>query len=118
MNRLLCSRCGAQIDRQSPLIFDFEHAVVWWRGHDLHLTLGELRLMQKLIETRGACCSTRALYDVIKTPGFTAGAGNNGWQNNVRSMVKRIRHKFRKIDPGFDALRARNGLGYFWQEEA
>jgi two-component system response regulator ChvI len=34
---------------------------------------------------------------------------------NVRAFMKRIRQKFRAIDPEFDAIETRPGMGYRWR---
>jgi two-component system response regulator ChvI len=36
----------------------------------------------------------------------------------VRSAIKRIRNKFRSIDPSFDAIENHIGFGYCWKVTA
>ena len=49
--------------------------------------------------------------------GFVAGYGEDGYRVNVRSMIRRIRIKFRSFDPTFDAIRSAAALGYAWATE-
>ncbi len=46
--------------------------------------------------------------------GFIAGCGDNGYQSNVRSSIKRIRAKFRQLDADFDSIGNHAGIGYCW----
>jgi two-component system response regulator ChvI len=62
--------------------------------------------------------SYRAIYDVIKSPGFIAGDGTNGYKANVRSLVKRIRKKFTKVDAEFDLIKNYTGFGYVLERRA
>lgn len=114
---LLCSQCRRRINSKSHLVFDLEASIGFWHGKDLNLTAAEFRLLNALLEAHGGCVSWRKLYDVIKTPGFIAGEGDNGWKSNVRSMTRRMRDKFRKITPDFEAIRIRSARGYAWIEE-
>lgn len=87
-----------------------------WNGRDVGLTHGEFQIVRRLIAANGDYVCLRALYEVVKPPGFCAGYGDDGWKNNVRSVVKRIRGKFRRVDPGFTVIRTYNGGGYAWKE--
>jgi two-component system response regulator ChvI len=46
--------------------------------------------------------------------GFVAGEGAEGYRANVRTMIKRIRQKFRNVDETFDEIRNYPGFGYRW----
>ena len=46
--------------------------------------------------------------------GFIAGSGNDGYRANVRSAIKRIRNKFRELDPTFEAIENYTASGYCW----
>jgi two-component system response regulator ChvI len=46
--------------------------------------------------------------------GFIAGSGDDGYRTNVRSTIKRIRNKFREIDPVFEEIKNSVALGYCW----
>ncbi|HEY1430871.1 MAG TPA: DNA-binding response regulator, partial [Stellaceae bacterium] len=40
-----------------------------------------------------------------------------GYRANVRTFIKRIRKKFRDVDPGFDHIENYAGFGYRWTAE-
>lgn len=85
----------------------------YWDGVDLGLTLGEFNIVQRL--KPGEYVSYRAIYDVMHHEGFIAGPGPKGFWANVRSAIKRVRNKFRAIDPSFDAIQNYTGYGYCWR---
>lgn len=86
-----------------------------WRGTDLYLTVTEFRVLHLLSSEPGAHKSYRTIYDTVHYPGFIAGAAENGFMGNVRSMIKRIRNKFKSIDPDFDTIENYTGFGYVWR---
>ena len=45
-----------------------------------------------------------------------AGEGPEGYRANVRTFIKRIRQKFRNIDPQFEQIENYPGFGYRWRE--
>ena len=47
-----------------------------------------------------------------------AGAGDDGYRSNVSTFIKRIRQKFRDVDPDFAAIETYTGFGYRWSAEA
>jgi two-component system response regulator ChvI len=89
-----------------------------WRGQPVPLTLGEYAIVERLCSECDRDVSYRALYDVVRGDGFVAGTGDNGYRVNVRAFVKRIRQKFRKVDPEFDAIENFPGFGYRWRRTA
>lgn len=89
----------------------------FWKGEDVGLTLTEYRMLQHMAENAPKDVSYRALYDLVHGAGFAAGEGAHGYRANVRAFIKRIRQKFRAIDPGFDAISNYAGFGYRWIDE-
>jgi two-component system response regulator ChvI len=85
-----------------------------WRGRDIGLTVVEQRIVALLVANGGQPMTYRAIYDQVHYAGFVAGDGERGFERNVRTMIKRLRRKFRAIDPGFQAVRSIAGLGYSW----
>jgi two-component system response regulator ChvI len=85
-----------------------------WRGCDLGLTLSEYKIIAMLAAAADKGVSYRQVYDAIHYEGFVSGWGDNGFQVNVRGMMKRIRRKFWKIDPAFDEIRCITSVGYCW----
>ena len=97
-----------------------DHATqrVYWQGVDVGLTTGEYRMVSKVVHGNGQLVSYRALYDAVRQrPNFYAGDGEKGMRTNVRTMIKRVRRKFEKIDPSFDLIQTYSALGYAWRQE-
>lgn len=86
-----------------------------WRGASVSLTLGEYAIVERLRRQPEHDVSYRELYDVVRGHGFHAGTGEDGYRVNVRAFVKRIRQKFREVDPAFDAIENFPGYGYRWR---
>ena len=69
------------------------------------MTTTEMRVMRRLVTDTGRYVTYRGIYDIVHYPGFMAGTGVEGYKSNVRSMIKRMRHKFRVIDPTFCSIK-------------
>ena len=87
-----------------------------WKGMDLDLTFGEYRIVDLLASQPDHYFSYRAIYDTLRHEGFIAGEGANGHWANVRTAIKRIRNKFRALDPTFDRIENYTGFGYCWRK--
>jgi two-component system response regulator ChvI len=85
-----------------------------WNDADLGLTIGEFNIVYLLASNVGRYLSYRAIYDRMHYEGFIAGSGDDGYRTNVRSTIKRIRNKFREIDPAFEEIKNSIALGYCW----
>jgi len=86
----------------------------YWNDVDLGLTIGEYNIVHLLASNVGRYLSYRAIYDRMHYEGFIAGSGDDGYRTNVRSTIKRIRNKFREIDPVFEEIKNTVALGYCW----
>jgi two-component system response regulator ChvI len=98
------------------LVLDPKANRACWRGKDVGLTLGEYRMVHLLGSNAGRYLSYRVLYDQLHYEGFVAGSGEYGYRANVRSVIRRIRHKFRELDPTFLELQNYTGFGYCWRK--
>ena len=95
---------------------DFRRA--YWNEVDLDLTLGEYNIVRLLASNVGRYVTYRAIYDRLHYEGFIAGSGADGYRANVRSAIKRIRGKFRALDPAFDKIENYSNFGYCWKKPA
>lgn len=86
-----------------------------WNGQDVALTVTEYNIVHKLVENGGEHVSYRSIYDCVHHCGFIAGSGEEGYRTNVRSSIKRIRNKFRAIDPDFAEIENFLAFGYCWR---
>jgi two-component system response regulator ChvI len=90
----------------------------YWKDADLDLSLGEYNIVYLLASNVGRYVTYRAIYDRLHYEGFVAGNGADGYRANVRSAIKRIRNKFRSLDPTFDEIENYSGFGYCWRKPA
>jgi two-component system response regulator ChvI len=86
----------------------------FWDDVDVGLTLTEFKIVHLLASNVGSYVTYRAVYDCMHYVGFIAGSGENGYRTNVRSCIKRIRNKFRAIDPDFSEIDNYQSFGYRW----
>jgi two-component system response regulator ChvI len=89
----------------------------FWNGIDLNLTVTEFNILRLMVTQADEHVTYRAIYDCVHHPGFIAGNGEDGYRTNVRSAVKRIRNKFRAIEPNFAQIENFSSFGYRWCED-
>ena len=88
----------------------------YWNGRDVGVSFREYNLVHMLVSDVGQYKTYRAIYDRLHYVGFIAGSGSDGYRANVRSVIKRIRNKFRAIDPAFGEIESYSGFGYCWRK--
>ncbi|EME70319.1 response regulator [Paramagnetospirillum caucaseum] len=106
---------GAAPARVGGLSLDSASRRAQWRGRPVDLTVGEFAMVETLAAKAGRDVSYRELYDSGRGKGFHGGAGEDGYRTNVRAAIKRIREKFKAIDPDFEQIGNYPGFGYVWQ---
>ena len=87
-----------------------------WRDRQVPLTVTEFRIVRLLASNFGRSCSHRKIYDVVHGSGFAAGDGPNGYRTNVRSLIRKIRARFRRLDRNFAEIENVAGYGYRWRD--
>ena len=100
-----------------PLSLDPKSCRAHWRDEEVGLTITEFRIVRKLAARADVDFTYREIYDVVHGEGFCAGDGSDGIRVNVRSLIKRIRQKFREIDEAFDSIENYPGHGYRWRAD-
>lgn len=85
-----------------------------WKGQSVPLTVVEFNIVRLLASRAGEDVTYREIYDVVRGKEFFAGDGILGHRTNVRSLIKRIRQKFRQIDDSFAAIENYPAFGYRW----
>ena len=103
--------------RNGPLELRNDIKRAFWRGDQVDLTLTEFTIVFFLVARPGADVTYRQIYDLVRGKDFIAGYGPDGFRSNVRSFIKRIRKKFREVDPDFDHIENYPGFGYRWRDE-
>ncbi len=119
--RLLVGRIRALLRRAEPgraddearalmvrgaLVLDEDRHLCTWRGEALSLTVTEFLLLKALAQRPGHVKSRNQLMD--------AAYGDQIYveDRTIDSHVKRIRKKFRTIDPAFSQIETLYGVGY------
>ena len=87
----------------------------FWDAIDVNLTVSEFNVVRLLVSNVGNHVTYRAVYDGMHSVGFIAGSGEEGLSTNVRSTIKRIRNKFRLVDPEFAETENYPSFGYRWR---
>lgn len=87
------------------LRIDEDRKEVFWQGRPVILTLTEFWILFSLARRQGD----------LKTHDQLMEAANVVVTNNaIAAHIRRIRDKFREIDPDFDGIRSEYGMGYRW----
>ena len=107
----------ARVIRVGPLSLDTTTKSAVWRGAAVPLTVREFGVVALLADRAGQNVSYRQIYDTVRRVGFHAGYGAEGYRAAVRSLIKRVRQKFRDADPTFEALENYHGFGYRWRRD-
>ena len=91
------------------LKLDMDRLTAEWRGRTVELTLTEIWMLHALALHPGHVKSRTQLMEAADIYVDTS---------TITSHIKRMRHKFNQLDPGFNAIEAVYGIGYRWKDEA
>ncbi len=86
------------------------HKVVW-DGKDVTLTVTEFLILEARAQRPGVVKSRNQLLDVAYQDDVYVD------DRTIDSHIKRVRRKFRTVDPEFDAIETLYGVGYRFGEE-
>lgn len=78
---------------------------VTWAGRLVSLTLTEYWILHELIKSPGNLKTHGQLMDAARTVVT---------DNAIAAYIRRIRDKFKEIDPGFSCIKTEYGMGYRW----
>ena len=100
----------SRVPRDTRLVMDRSCLTVLWKDQPIEqLTLREFNILDYIASRPDVVRTREQLLDL-------------GWGDNlevtdrsVDTMVKRIRRKFRDVDPSFNAIRTLYSLGYVWR---
>lgn len=84
---------------------------VLWDGRDVTLTVTEFLILEVLAQRPGVVKSRNQLLDVAYQDDVYVD------DRTIDSHIKRVRRKFRTVDPDFDAIETLYGVGYRFGEE-
>jgi two-component system response regulator ChvI len=84
---------------------------VAWDGKDVTLTVTEFLILEALAQRPGVVKSRNQLMDVAYQDDIYVD------DRTIDSHIKRLRRKFRLVDPGFKGIETLYGVGYRFGEE-
>jgi two-component system response regulator ChvI len=93
------------------LIMDPARHKVSWDGKDVTLTVTEFLILEALAQRPGVVKSRNQLLDIAYQDDVYVD------DRTIDSHIKRVRRKFRSVDPNFDAIETLYGVGYRFGEE-
>ncbi len=88
-----------------PLQLDTDQLKASWAGQAVDLTVTELWILHALVKHPGHVRNRDQLMEAAHTYVDSA---------TITSHIKRIRSKFNRLDPAFDAIESVYGAGYRW----
>jgi two-component system response regulator ChvI len=93
------------------LLMDPARHKVRWDGKDVSLTVTEFLILEALAQRPGVVKTRNQLLDVAYNEDIYVD------DRTIDSHIKRIRRKFRSVDPEFDAIETLYGVGYRFDEQ-
>src|SRR4051794_3474982 len=130
--RLLIARIGAILRRQElergdaaagesepetprlergRLVMDPARHKVLWDGQFVSLTVTEFLILETLAQRPGVVKTRNQLLDIAYNDDVYVD------DRTIDSHIKRIRRKFRAVDPAFDSIETLYGVGYRFDEQ-
>ena len=100
----------ALIERGRLTMDPARHKVLW-DGKDVTLTVTEFLILEALAQRPGVVKSRNQLLDIAYQDDVYVD------DRTIDSHIKRVRRKFRAVDPDFDAIETLYGVGYKFGEE-
>ena len=93
------------------LVMDPARHKVRWDGKDVILTVTEFLILETLAQRPGVVKTRNQLLDVAYQDDVFVD------DRTIDSHIKRIRRKFRAVDPEFDAIETLYGVGYRFDDQ-
>ncbi|SIN91834.1 two component transcriptional regulator, winged helix family [Parasphingorhabdus marina DSM 22363] len=104
-----------EVEGMEPLVrgelnMDPARHVVTWKGDNVTLTVTEFMILETLANRPGVVKSRNQLMDAAYQDDVYVD------DRTIDSHIKRLRRKFREVDPDFDAIDTLYGAGYRYTE--
>jgi two-component system response regulator ChvI len=101
---------GGEIIRRGDLVLDPPRHRCSWKGRDVQLTVTEFLLIEALASRPGFVKTRDQLMDAAYDDQVYVD------DRTIDSHIKRLRKKFRALDPDFTAIETLYGVGYRYSE--
>jgi len=95
--------------RNGPLLLDPNSMSISWNDHQVNLTLTEFWLVEALARRPGHVKTYEQLMQVTRQSYVE--------KNTINGYVRRVRKKFKEVDPTFAMIQTVFGIGYRWQPD-
>ena len=92
-----------------PLELDQNSMSTRWNGQSISLTLTEFWLVEAMARRPGHVKTYDAMMQVTRQSYVE--------KNTINGYIRRIRNKFKQVDPSFSMIQTVFGIGYRWQPE-
>ena len=102
---------GNSMER-GDLILDEDCHECTWKEESIHLTVTEFQILQSLAKDSGRVKSRSQLMNAAYLPNI------NVLDRNIDYHIRRIRNKFKNIDPNFDMIETVHCIGYAFREQS
>lgn len=96
---------------RGPLTMDPARHKVTWKGDNVTLTVTEFMILETLAQRPGIVKTRNQLMDAAYQDDIYVD------DRTIDSHIKRVRRKFRQVDPTFDAIETLYGAGYRFSDE-
>lgn len=100
----------ARLER-GRLVMDPARHKVLWNAREVSLTVTEFLILETLAQRPGVVKSRNQLLDIAYNDDVYVD------DRTIDSHIKRIRRKFRTVDPQFDSIETLYGVGYRFDEQ-
>jgi two-component system response regulator ChvI len=100
-----------QLIQEGRLVMDPARHKVLWGGKDVSLTVTEFLILEALAQRPGVVKNRNQLLDVAYQDDVYVD------DRTIDSHIKRIRRKFRAVDPSFDSIETLYGVGYKFDDQ-
>ncbi|MCQ8186264.1 response regulator transcription factor [Parvularcula maris] len=102
---------GSEVLRRGSLTLDAPRHACAWKGSEVTLTVTEFLILQSLANRPGFVKSRDSLMDAAYDDEIYVD------DRTIDSHIKRIRKKFRQVDPAFDGIETLYGVGYKYKTD-
>jgi two-component system response regulator ChvI len=101
----------AEVLERGRLVMDPARHRVTWNGTNVTLTVTEFLILETLAQRPGIVKTRNQLMDAAYQDDIYVD------DRTIDSHIKRVRRKFRQVDPEFDAIETLYGAGYRFSDE-
>jgi len=96
--------------RDPNLSIGYQYGYVKWKGEDIGASKAEAQIVTFLARHPNMFRSREQIMDELEMD-------YDIYERAIDSRIKRIRRKFENVDPTFDRIHTRYGIGYKWNLE-